>query len=124
MTRLVYNSGPDASAPPCNRCGRSPCRCGAERGLSPADHDVRVRRERVGRKGKTVTVVGPFRLATKESRALLKRLKRACGSGGTAKPASPTGAMGWIDLEIQGDHAERVIEELAALGYPAKRSGG
>ena len=28
------------------------------------------------------------------------------------------------ELEIQGDHAERLVDELLKAGYKAKRSGG
>lgn len=106
MTRLVYGTGSG-----CPETSREKPR----RSLPPGEHDVRVRRERAGRRGKTVTVAGPFHLSAGDSRDLLKRLKRVCGSGGTAKKT---------DLEIQGDHVERVITELTALGYRAKRSGG
>jgi translation initiation factor 1 len=48
--------------------------------------------------------------------ALGKRLRSACGSGGTAKDGV---------LEIQGDHAERVVELLRAEGIAnIKRAGG
>jgi len=42
-------------------------------------------------------------------------LRTACGSGGTAKDGV---------LEVQGDHAERVVAWLVAEGFKAKRSGG
>ena len=53
---------------------------------------------------------GPDALA-----ALGKRLRTACGSGGTAKDGV---------LEIQGDHVERVMALLAADGHKVKRAGG
>ncbi|HLO93681.1 MAG TPA: translation initiation factor, partial [Burkholderiaceae bacterium] len=41
--------------------------------------------------------------------------RTACGSGGSCKDGQ---------LEIQGDHAERVTAWLVAQGHPAKRAGG
>ena len=47
--------------------------------------------------------------------ALGKRLRTACGAGGTAKDGV---------LKVQGDHAERVVALLQAEGWSAKRAGG
>ena len=43
------------------------------------------------------------------------RLKRLCGAGGAVRNGV---------IEIQGDHRERLVEELCKLGLEAKRSGG
>ena len=43
--------------------------------------------------------------------ALLKRLKNACGAGGTITDDG---------LEIQGAHFDRVRTELQAIGYKVK----
>jgi translation initiation factor 1 len=47
--------------------------------------------------------------------ALGKQLRTACGAGGTAKDGV---------LEVQGDHAERVMAWLKAEGWVVKRAGG
>lgn len=47
--------------------------------------------------------------------ALATRLKKLCGAGGAVKDGR---------IEIQGDHRDRLVEELVRLGYEAKRSGG
>ena len=44
-----------------------------------------------------------------------KRLKRLCGSGGTAKNGI---------VEIQGDHREKIFEQLQARGFTVKKAGG
>jgi len=76
---------------------------------------VRVSRESKGRGGKTVTVVSGLSLEDAKLQDLAKRLKQACGTGGTVKEGK---------IEIQGDQCERVLAELQSRGYKAKRSGG
>lgn len=90
----------------------------------PAAHAVRVRRERGGRRGKTVTVAAPLFLERAAAAELLGRLKRACGGGGTLKPVDSGDGCGALALELQGDHADRVVELLADGGFPVKRAGG
>lgn len=92
--------------------------------LPPGKQDVRVRREKGGRGGKTVTVAGPLVLVRDDAQALLASWKKLCGSGGTLRSVrSPQGAAAF-ELEIQGDHADRLLAELARAGYRVKRSGG
>ncbi len=76
---------------------------------------VYVERDRKGRGGKTVTVISglPHDPATKEK--LLKQFKTLCGAGGTLKEGN---------LEIQGDHRDKLIEKLKELGYQVKQKGG
>ncbi|EXI78995.1 MAG: translation initiation factor Sui1 [Candidatus Accumulibacter appositus] len=76
---------------------------------------MRVSRESKGRGGKTVTLVRGLPLDVGELSALAKRLKTACGSGGTVKDGV---------IEVQGDHCERVLECLRKEGVTAKRAGG
>jgi translation initiation factor 1 len=75
---------------------------------------VRVSRETKGRGGKTVTLVKGVSLASNDLEALGKQLKAACGSGGTVKDSV---------IEVQGDHIDRIVAMLNALGYGAKRAG-
>jgi translation initiation factor 1 len=80
------------------------------------DGVVRVSRETKGRGGKTVTLVRGLALDADALAALGKRLRAACGSGGTARDGV---------LELQGDHVPRVIELLTAEGFAdVKRAGG
>ena len=59
--------------------------------------------------GKRVTVLSG--LEGPDQEALLPRLKALCGAGGTIKEGN---------LEVQGEHREKVLEELARRGYKAK----
>ncbi len=92
------------------------CVCGSRPTPRAAgDGIVRVSRESKGRGGKTVTVVRGLALEPAALAALGKSLRTACGAGGTAKDSV---------LEVQGDHAARVIELLQAQGWTVKRAGG
>lgn len=126
--RRVYSTGPDgavgAGKARCKRCASDPCRCEPARSRPAGEQVVRVRRERAGRRGKTVTVVGPLHLAREDASALLKKLKSRCGGGGTLKVDRDGGGDPCFVLEVQGDHADRVVSELDGLGYDVKRAGG
>jgi translation initiation factor 1 len=76
---------------------------------------VRVGRETKGRAGKGVTVVTGLPLPHSEIETLASQLKRRCGSGGTVRDGI---------IEIQGDHRDTIVTELARLGWAAKKSGG
>ena len=119
-SRLVYSTGPGGAA----RAGAGESGGPAEprAGLPPERQEVRVRLERSGRRGKTVTVASPLVLTEEDARKLLGDLKRRLGSGGTLQ--SPGGAEAGLALELQGDHAERLVAELASRGYRVRRSGG
>ena len=76
---------------------------------------VRVGRETSGRSGKAVSVVTGLPLSAAQLEALGTQLKKLCGAGGAVKDGT---------IEIQGDHRDRLVQELIKLGYEAKRSGG
>ena len=108
----VYSASKGRACPACGHPADA-CRCAQE----PADAQsgpVRVGRETKGRKGRGVTVVTGLGLTHDRLRQLAKELKQACGSGGTVKQGV---------IEIQGDHRDRVVDELLSRGYEAKRSG-
>ncbi|MFO1377994.1 MAG: stress response translation initiation inhibitor YciH [Steroidobacteraceae bacterium] len=77
---------------------------------------IRVGRETQGRGGKGVTVITGLPLGPAALEALAKELKARCGAGGKARP---DGA-----IEIQGEHRDLLVAELARRGYAAKRAGG
>lgn len=101
----------------CPTCGRPVSACGCRRPPKPASGDgiVRVGRQTKGRKGKGVTVVTGVPLAGAELAALASDLKRKCGSGGTVRDGT---------IEIQGDHRDALLQELALRGWRVKRAGG
>lgn len=99
----------------CARCGSYPCRCPQTRSAPPQQQSPRILRERKGRGGKTVTVIRDLQLAPDDLASLGKTLKKKCGAGGAVKDGN---------IEIQGDHRERIALELQKLGYKAKLAGG
>lgn len=113
--RTVYSTDGGSYCTKCQKPLKN-CSCAAEaRSRVQGDGNVRVRRETKGRGGKTVTTVSGLPLTAGELTALLSELKRFCGCGGSVKEGV---------LEIQGDHAEAIIQKLAAKGFKAKRAGG
>jgi len=63
--------------------------------------------------GKSVTVASGFELTAASLAELAAALKKRCGAGGTA---------GDGEIEIQGDHAARVVAELERLGYRVRKN--
>jgi translation initiation factor 1 len=79
----------------------------------PDDGIVRIFRDRAGRQGKVVTVIRGLPAKDLERRAT--ELKRLCGAGGAVKEGA---------VEIQGDHRERIADELRQLGHTVMLAGG
>ena len=114
--RLVYStdSGRINTCPTCGLPYKQ-CHCAQPSTSNKSDEIVRVRRERKGHGGKTVTVIDGVMGNDAELTTLAQQLKKLCGSGGTVKDGN---------IEIQGDHCEKVMAKLTALGYKVKRAGG
>ena len=110
----VYSTEDDFSRR-CPRCGRHPCRCPQPKSLPPQQQTAALYRERKGRGGKTVTVVRELQLTDDDLKSLARLLKQACGCGGTIKDNT---------IEIQGDHRQKIAEQLRSLGYKTKMVGG
>lgn len=115
--RIVYStdSGRISTCPQCGQPYKK-CRCHEAGGSAPkkkSDGFVRIMRDRKQRGGKTVTVISG--LPGEGLSELAQQLKKLCGSGGTVKEGN---------VEIQGDHLEKVEAKLTALGYKVKRVGG
>jgi translation initiation factor 1 len=112
-SRLVYSTSTDGKCPTCGWPQRS-CKCSKERaaaGALPARIVAKLRMEKKGRAGKTVTVV----YGLPENEAFLKdlsqALKRACGCGGAVAEGA---------IELQGDLRERVRDILTKKGFGVK----
>ena len=83
--------------------------------IPPQQQMVYLHRESKGRGGKIVTMVTKLVLPDEDLKALAKKLKRSCGSGGTVKNGM---------IEIQGEHRDKISAVLGELGYKVKISGG
>lgn len=88
---------------------------GVMKSLPPNQQTVYLHRETKGRGGKAVTLVKNLKLSPADLKSLAKKLKAACGSGGTVKG---------ILIEIQGEHREKIAVYLKKLGYKVKIAGG
>lgn len=113
MSGLVYSTELGRTCPTC-RQAVAQCTCSAV-ARPVGDGVVRLRVERKGRGGKQVTVVTGIPLQDSALLPLAKQWRQACGSGGTVKDGV---------VEIQGDHAERLLPLLQEQGWTVKRTGG
>jgi translation initiation factor 1 len=109
--RLVYSTDPRENQR-CPRCQQlvTACVCAPDEAV-PAKVTVKLRLEKGGRGGKEVTVLYDLPRNPAFLKELAGKLKKLCGTGGTAKDAA---------VELQGDHRERLRQALPALGYKVK----
>ena len=116
-SRVVYDTdvGRTDRCSYCRRRGET-CVCPNRQSRPGAgDGIVRVWRDRKGRRGKTVTVVKGLPTGEAQLGEVASTLKRLCGSGGTVTDGN---------VEIQGDHREKVAAKLTEMGYRVKLAGG
>ena len=78
--------------------------------LLPQKHQLVFHKEK--RRGKVVTLVGPFSLEKEQLKMLLKQLKKKLGCGGTINEDF---------LEFQGEIQTKLKEQLEALNYRFKK---
>jgi translation initiation factor 1 len=110
--RLVYSTERTATCPKCGWPEKD-CRCaaaGAEEAV-PDKIVAKLRIEKSGRGGKTVTVIDGLPRNREFLKNLAGELKRACGTGG---------AVGETTVEIQGDRREDLRDLLARRGWTVK----
>ncbi|HMO56983.1 MAG TPA: translation initiation factor [Roseiflexaceae bacterium] len=105
-SRLAYTTDPDPATETTAPSASYP---------TAQQQTARIARDRKRRGGKTVTVISGLRHDPATLEALLKQLKQQCGAGGTLKDG---------EIEIQGDHRERIAAALSAMGYRVKHVGG
>ena len=110
--RLVYSTDRGRICP---KCGwpQSDCKCAATLASEsvPSRLVAKLRLEKKGRGGKTVSVVYDLPRNAAFLKELCQELKRACGTGG---------AVSENTVEVQGDQLERLRPLLAARGFVVK----
>ena len=114
--RVVYSTEVGRVCPECGRPVRD-CQCATRvDDAVPARVVAKLRVEKKGRSGKTVTVAGGFiGIGQPEKEQLAKKMQKACGTGGTVKDGC---------IEIQGDKREAVAKILADAGFRPVMAGG
>jgi translation initiation factor 1 len=98
----------------CPKCGWPTRNCRCSTGVEQAVPDrivARLRIEKAGRRGKTVTVIESLPRNSKFLKELTTELKRACATGGKTIEDR---------IEIQGDHRDRLRVLLKAKGWVVK----
>lgn len=116
-SRPVYSTESGRLCPGCG-CAQNVCQCKQSKQTkvnARSDGIIRVSRETKGRKGKGVTLISGFQGSEDELKALGKRLKQLCGTGGTVKNGV---------IEIQGDVRNKIVEVLKQEGRQVKLAGG
>jgi translation initiation factor 1 len=113
--RVVYSTGAGRMCPDCGAAA-SACRCNgavsaALSAALPKRITAKLRMEKKGRGGKTVTVVDGLPENAAFLKDLCSELKRLCGTGGAVVPGG---------VELQGDLRDRLRPALAAKGYLVK----
>jgi len=111
--RLVYSTDTSGKCPVCGWPQRN-CQCSTQHAASepvPARITAKLRMEKKGRGGKTVTLVYGLPQNDEFLKELCQTLKRACGTGGTVVDGG---------IELQGDLRERVRTELVKQGCLVK----
>jgi len=76
--------------------------------LPPSEQHLKVTIDRKQRKGKTVTLIKGFIGSSEDLKELEKKLKTACGVGGSSKDGV---------IIIQGNMLQKVKASLKELGY-------
>ena len=111
--RPVYSTGSGRLCPTCGWPERE-CKCSHQFARDeplPARITAKLRMEKKGRGGKTVTVVFDLPRHAAFLKELAAELKRACGSGGAVVENT---------VEVQGEQRERIREVLLKKGWTVK----
>ncbi|MFN8609917.1 MAG: translation initiation factor [Vulcanimicrobiota bacterium] len=109
---LSYSTDPNW----CSKCKHLPCACGAKKKLASApgkSEFIKLRLEK--KRGKAQIIVCETGMNEAQLKELLKQIQAACGTGGCIKDGN---------LEIQGDHREKIEQILKNRGLKSKRAGG
>lgn len=109
--RIVYSTG---AGRVCPKCGwpSTDCRCSRKaEDAVPARVVAKLRMERAGHGGKTVSVVYGLPQNATYLKELCHDLKRACGTGGAVVDGT---------VQLQGDLRDRIRDVLVAKGIAVK----
>ena len=112
-TRLVYSSDKGRTCPTCG-WPASNCQCSTRAPVAeavPARVTAKLRMEKKGRGGKTMTVVDGLPRNDAFLKALCAELKRLCGTGGAVADGA---------IELQGDLRDRLRPHLLWKGFIVK----
>jgi translation initiation factor 1 len=112
MSRLVYSSDKGRACPTCGWPADN-CQCSSTRASEPVPDRVvaKLRMEKTGRGGKTVSVIYDLPNNAGFLKGLCADLKKACGTGG---------AVSGNTIELQGDQRERLRGLLQKKGFTVK----
>jgi translation initiation factor 1 len=110
--RLVYSTERGRICPTCG-WPQDDCRCSRSGGTEsvPAKIVAKLRMEKKGRGGKTVTVIYGLPNNAEFLKSLCSDLKKACGCGGSTTDDG---------VELQGDLRDRVRAHLEKKGFVVK----
>jgi translation initiation factor 1 len=111
--RIVYSTDVGRVCPGCGWPVKD-CKCSNRRAaeqMVPPRVTAKLRVEKTGRGGKTVTVIYDLPRNTAFLMDLARELKRTCGTGG---------AVSENTVELQGDLKDRVREMLTRKGWTVK----
>ncbi len=79
-----------------------------EQTLLPAEQKIKIRVDKKHRGGKTVTLVENFIGTNADKEDIGKKLKTACGTGGSVKDG---------EILVQGDNRDKVLQWLLKNGF-------
>jgi translation initiation factor 1 len=113
MSNIVYSTDPDWKKK-CEICGNpfAECNCIKPSYVNFKNQTAFLRREKKGRKGKTVSLISNLK---GDLKSLQKELQKKCASGGALKKGT---------IEIQGDQFNKIKSVLQEKGCIVKQVGG
>jgi len=108
-SHIVYSTDPDWEET-CPVCGLliDSCVCEKNENAETFPAAVKIRKEKKGRGGKTVTIISGL---PGDLKLMQKELQRFCGAGGTVKDRI---------VEIQGDQVDKIRAYLLQKGIKVK----
>ncbi len=110
----LFAGTPFDRPPHCERCDKleAECTCPPLAAVrKPANKQTAQLAVEKRKKGKVVTVIRGLAAADNDLPTLLTQLKNSCGAGGSLHES---------ELEIQGEHLDRLRDVLGKIGYRVK----